>query len=70
MSDMNTANYKNAQILCVGTELLLGDIVNTNAAFLSAQLAELGISVYKHIIPYATANKTLFNTVYSINLLI
>lgn len=37
-----------AEILCVGTELLLGDIVNTNAAFLSRKLAELGISVYKH----------------------
>ena len=48
MSQTNN-KYKNAQILCVGTELLLGDIVNTNAAFLSTQLAELGISVYKHI---------------------
>ena len=37
-----------AEILCVGTELLLGDIVNTNAAYLSQQLAELGIYVYKH----------------------
>ena len=37
-----------AEILCVGTELLLGDIVNTNAAFLSRQLAELGINVYHH----------------------
>lgn len=37
-----------AEILCVGTELLLGDIVNTNAAYLSQQLAELGIHVYKH----------------------
>ncbi len=37
-----------AEILCVGTELLLGDIVNTNAAFLSQRLADLGISVYKH----------------------
>ena len=35
-----------AEILCVGTELLLGDIVNTNAAFLSKELAALGISVY------------------------
>ncbi|MBE6538257.1 MAG: competence/damage-inducible protein A [Ruminococcaceae bacterium] len=35
-----------AEILCVGTELLLGDIVNTNAAFLSRELAALGISVY------------------------
>ena len=37
---------RTAEILCVGTELLLGDIVNTNAAFLSKQLADLGISVY------------------------
>ncbi len=35
-----------AEILCVGTELLLGDIVNTNAAYLSKQLAALGIDVY------------------------
>ncbi len=39
---------RSAEILCVGTELLLGDIVNTNAAFLSQKLAELGICVYKH----------------------
>ncbi len=37
-----------AEILCVGTELLLGDIVNTNAAFLSVRLADLGIAVYHH----------------------
>lgn len=36
----------NAEILCVGSEILLGDIVNTNAAFLSRQLAELGINCY------------------------
>lgn len=41
-------NIKSAEILCVGTELLLGDIVNTNAAFLSRKLAELGICVYRH----------------------
>lgn len=35
-----------AEIICVGTELLLGDIVNTNAAYLSQKLASLGISVY------------------------
>lgn len=39
-----------AEILCVGTELLLGDIVNTNAAYLSQQLAELGIHVYRHTV--------------------
>ena len=35
-----------AEILSVGTELLLGDIVNTNAQFLSKELARLGISVH------------------------
>jgi len=37
-----------AEIFCVGTELLLGDVVNTNAAFLSRELATLGIFVYYH----------------------
>ena len=41
-----TAPIRTAEILCVGTELLLGDIVNTNAAFLSKRLASLGIAVY------------------------
>lgn len=37
---------KSAEILCVGTEILIGDIVNTNAAWLSKQLCEMGISQY------------------------
>jgi len=35
-----------AEIICVGTELLLGDIVNTNAQFLAEELARLGIAHY------------------------
>lgn len=35
-----------AEIIAVGTEILLGDIVNTNAQFLSSELANLGIDVY------------------------
>ncbi|MBR6477279.1 MAG: competence/damage-inducible protein A [Lachnospiraceae bacterium] len=35
-----------AEIICVGTELLLGNIVNTNAAYLAEQLASLGFSCY------------------------
>jgi nicotinamide-nucleotide amidase len=35
-----------AEIVSVGTELLLGQIVNTNAQYLSRALAELGIDVY------------------------
>jgi len=36
----------NAEILCVGTELLLGDIVNTNAAHIAKGLAECGVGCY------------------------
>ncbi len=36
----------NAEIIAVGTELLLGDIVNTNAQYLAAQLALLGFTVH------------------------
>ncbi|HEY9722108.1 MAG TPA: competence/damage-inducible protein A [Oscillatoriaceae cyanobacterium] len=35
-----------AEILCVGTELLIGQVVNTNATFLAQELASLGIDVY------------------------
>ena len=35
-----------AEIICVGTELLLGDILNRNAQFLAQQLAALGIAHY------------------------
>lgn len=35
-----------AEIIAVGTEILLGQIVNTNATFLSKELANLGIEVY------------------------
>jgi nicotinamide-nucleotide amidase len=36
-----------AEIVSVGTELLLGDIVDTNAAHLSRALSEIGVSVYR-----------------------
>jgi len=36
----------NAEVLCIGTEILLGDIVNTNGAYLAQQLASLGINIY------------------------
>ncbi|QFT88936.1 Putative competence-damage inducible protein [Bacillus sp. THAF10] len=39
-----------AEIIAVGSELLLGQICNTNAQFLSKQLAELGIDVYYHTV--------------------
>jgi nicotinamide-nucleotide amidase len=39
-----------AEILAIGTELLLGDIANTNAQFLSRELAKMGIPVYGHAV--------------------
>lgn len=38
----------NCEILSVGTELLLGNTVNTNAAALGDMLSELGINVFWH----------------------
>lgn len=38
-----------AEIIAIGTELLMGDVVNSNAAWLSRELATLGIDVHYHI---------------------
>ena len=35
-----------AELICVGTELLLGNIVNTNGAYLARKCAALGLSMY------------------------
>ena len=40
----------NAEIIAVGTELLLGQIVNLDAQFLSVELSKLGIDVYYHTV--------------------
>lgn len=39
-----------AELIAVGTELLLGDIANTNAQMLSQGLSQLGINVYYHTV--------------------
>jgi len=36
----------NAEIICIGTELLLGHTVDTNSAYLARELAELGINLF------------------------
>lgn len=38
----------NAEILAVGTELLMGQIANTNAQYISRRLNDIGINVYYH----------------------
>ncbi|WP_338469786.1 competence/damage-inducible protein A [Niallia sp. XMNu-256] len=40
----------NAEIIAVGSELLLGQIANTNARFLSKNLADLGVNVFYHTV--------------------
>ncbi|MBU5211187.1 competence/damage-inducible protein A [Heyndrickxia oleronia] len=40
----------NAEIIAVGSELLLGQIVNTNAKFISEGLAEIGVNVFHHTV--------------------
>lgn len=39
-----------AEVIAVGSELLLGQITNTNAKFISGRLAEIGIDVYYHTV--------------------
>ncbi|WBX79507.1 molybdopterin-binding protein [Virgibacillus salarius] len=39
-----------AEIIAVGTELLLGQIANTNAQWLSQQLAQYGVNIYNHVV--------------------
>ena len=38
------------EIICVGTELLLGSVVNTNAAFISEKLSQFGFSLYRQTV--------------------
>ena len=46
--DIFTGGKMKAAILAIGTELLMGQTVNTNASYLSRALSELGIGVYYH----------------------
>ncbi|HHX10141.1 MAG TPA: competence/damage-inducible protein A, partial [Firmicutes bacterium] len=38
-----------AEILSIGTELLLGEIVDTNAQYISSRLRDIGVNVYRRI---------------------
>jgi nicotinamide-nucleotide amidase len=41
-------NIDSAEIITIGTEMLLGDLVDTNTAWISQRLAELGVGIYRH----------------------
>src|SRR5699024_4866507 len=53
-----------AEIIAVGTELLLGQITNTNAAWLYERLAKSGVNVFHHSVAGDNFNRlaALFQT--------
>lgn len=42
-------NYISVSIVSIGTEILLGEITNTNSQFLAVELANLGINVFEMV---------------------
>jgi nicotinamide-nucleotide amidase len=44
----NGKGIDSAEIVTIGTEMLLGDLVDTNTAWISQRLAELGVAIYRH----------------------
>jgi nicotinamide-nucleotide amidase len=50
MDNEKDRKIRNAEIICVGTELLMGHTLNTNAGYLALQLAELGIPSYRQTV--------------------
>ena len=53
---------KIVELISVGTEILLGNIVNTNAAFLAEQCAAMGLSNYYQV-TVGDNEKRLFDTI-------
>ncbi|MEK7432995.1 MAG: CinA family nicotinamide mononucleotide deamidase-related protein [Cyanobacteriota bacterium] len=49
-----------AEVLCIGTELLLGDIVNTNATYFAQELSSIGIDLL-HITTVGDNKKRIVN---------
>ena len=47
------------EILCVGTELLLGDILNGNARWIAEQLAGLGLPHYRQTVVGDNKNRLI-----------
>ena len=46
----NNQNQLGADILCIGSEILLGNIVNTNSQWIAEQLAILGIPHFRQTV--------------------
>ena len=48
--NINNKNQSGAEILCIGSEILLGNIVNTNSQWIAEQLAILGIPHFRQTV--------------------
>lgn len=46
----SSPSINTAEIICVGTELLMGQVINTNANFLASELVSLGISSFRQVV--------------------
>ncbi|WP_269609563.1 competence/damage-inducible protein A [Prochlorococcus marinus] len=49
-ASINNKNQFGAEILCIGSEILLGNIVNTNSQWIAEQLAILGIPHFRQTV--------------------
>ena len=49
-TNSHQSNKDNVEILCIGTELLLGNIVNSNSRWLAEELSSLGLPHYRQIV--------------------
>ena len=47
---INKNNQYGAEILCIGSEILLGNIVNTNSQWIAEQLAILGVPHFRQTV--------------------
>ena len=48
--NINNKNKFGAEVLCIGSEILLGNIVNTNSQWIAEQLAVLGIPHFRQTV--------------------
>ncbi len=48
--NINNKNQCEAEVLCIGSEILLGNIVNTNSQWIAEQLAILGIAHFRQTV--------------------
>ena len=46
-NELSVKNIMQAEIISIGTELLLGEIVDTNTRFIAQALREIGVNVFR-----------------------